>query len=101
MSQRIAIKRFVAPSFDLEVRPVEASGSEVWFVDAREVEAAVGATEGLMASDRVSRWELVEGEMPPVDTLGMLSGDGMWVGRGGVSLLPTRPANESTVNCFR
>jgi hypothetical protein len=97
MNQRIAIKPFVAQSFDVEVRAAEASACEVWFFQLRKV----GKTEDLRPSDRDLARELVEGEMPPVDTLGMLSGDGMWVGGGGVSLLPILAASDSAVNCFQ
>jgi hypothetical protein len=63
MSQRLTIRRFMSRSFEVVVRQGGASGTMARLV--REAAA----------------------EEPPVDALGLLAGDGMWVGGGGATLL--------------
>jgi hypothetical protein len=101
MKKKVATKPFDTRSFEVEVRAEDRSLFELCVVLVDEPEA-----DGASAGSRVSRAGIVFkgaviGDLPPIDAVGLLSGDGMWVGAGGVSFLPAREDGERAVNSLQ
>jgi hypothetical protein len=98
MKQRIDIRPFSGRSFDLEVRRRGTSLCGLWVVLLGQSQAAGDGAESSVSGGELAPEEAIDGETPPVDMLGLLSGDGMWVGAGGVSFLPIREASKGAVD---
>jgi hypothetical protein len=94
MKMKVAIKPFGAGAFELPEQTGGAPLGGKWPCPVIDPEAARSRAE-----------DLYPGEVLAVDVaadlIGLLSGDGMWVGAGGVSFLPVRPASENEDNCVR
>jgi hypothetical protein len=100
MKEKIAIKMFRVMSFDVPVQKTGGSKGDVRIVSPMQPELAHGSTEGRMSSEGIATEAAFASEPTLADTLGWLSGDGMWVGDGGVSFLPLGPAKHPGVNQF-
>ena len=95
MNQRIAIELFRAPDFGRVFRRGGKSAVGRRFCRRWQRQDADKEAKGLNAESGQATSVAAAGELPPVDAVGLLSGDGMWVGAGGVSFLPARPTNKS------
>jgi hypothetical protein len=100
MKEKIAIKMFRVLSFDVLVQETGVSEGDVRVVSPVRAEDAQGWAEGRMTSEGIATEAAAASEPTLADTLGWLSGDGMWVGDGGVSFLPLGPAKHPGVNQF-
>ena len=98
MNQRIAIELRRATAFGVVVRKAGTSAFGRRFRRRRQRQDAAREPEALMAVGGQTTGVAVAVEMPPVGAVGLLSGDGMWVGAGGVSFLPARPTNKNEKN---
>jgi hypothetical protein len=95
MEKKVAIKPFAAQEFEVEVHRLEGRPCVWWVVGLEEAGTLSAPAKVLGLGAGPTNDESVGGELPPVDAVGFLTGDGMWVGAGGVSFLPHRQAKRA------
>jgi hypothetical protein len=90
MNQKIAINLFARRSFGLAVRKASVAPRTPSPISRKQRYPGACLARDRVCGKRIALAKAAENELLPVDALGTLTGDGMWVGAGGVSFLPVR-----------
>jgi hypothetical protein len=99
MKTKVAINQHAARAFGVRVRVQVPAWRRLRGADLGDSSAGSMRAEDEVPRRGIAAGEVGSEEVPPVDLVGSLSGDGRWVGAGGVSLLPVRKVNDDAAGC--